>query len=86
MITKEDSEHYDTFSDEEKKQFLYVVFQHLVIGGQMTQPDEMIENYVEIAKILYKSLVWYVFNLQRQKGLRHQQRLHRLLCVQDQQY
>ena len=58
MMIKEESEYYEVFTPEEKRQLLYVIFQLLVIGGSMNQPDEKIDDYLDLTKFLYKQLVW----------------------------
>ena len=54
----EDSEYWETFSKEDKKQLLYIIFRILVLGGSMTQPDETTEDYINFTKLIYKNLVW----------------------------
>ena len=57
MILNEDSEYYYTFEDHEKKEFLFRIFQHYIIGGGMCQPDESVEPYLKATKDTYKALL-----------------------------
>jgi hypothetical protein len=36
MMLKEESEYFEIYSEEEKKQLLYNIFFHMVIGGSMS--------------------------------------------------
>ena len=53
----EESEHYDKFSEEDKKELLIQLFKILIIGGSLNQYDETIEPYREELKKLYKEMV-----------------------------
>ena len=57
MLMNEDSEHYLIYDDDERDEFLFRIFRHLVVGGGMCQSEESIEPYLEMTKQLYKSLV-----------------------------
>jgi len=57
MLLNEDSEHYLLYDDEEKDEFLFRIFRHLIIGGGMCQADELLPPYLETTRQLYKSLV-----------------------------
>ena len=57
MILNEDSEQYLVYDDQEREEFLFRIFKHLVIGGGMCQPEENISPYLDCTKKLYKSLL-----------------------------
>lgn len=57
MLVNDDSENAGAYSEIEKKELIYVLFQILVIGGSMCQPDYEVKRYQEMAKNLYKELV-----------------------------
>ncbi len=57
MALNEDSEHALVYDDEEKDEFLYRVFRHLIIGGGMCQPDETIEPYFRCTREIMKGLL-----------------------------
>ena len=67
MLINEDSEHYLLYDDDERNEFLFRIFRHLVIGGGMCQADEYLTSYLETTKQLYKSLV-KVRKVQRESG------------------
>ncbi|KAL4485995.1 hypothetical protein ABPG72_003929 [Tetrahymena utriculariae] len=56
-LIKEESEHYEIFSEEDRKQFLFRLFQLVVLGGQMCQWEEKLSVYLDATKHLYKNLV-----------------------------
>jgi hypothetical protein len=57
MALNEDSEHALVYDDDEKDEFLYRVFRHLIIGGGMCQPDESIEPYFRCTREIMKGLL-----------------------------
>ncbi|KAL4436057.1 hypothetical protein ABPG74_022292 [Tetrahymena malaccensis] len=56
-LIKEESEHYELFSEDDRKQFLFRLFQLVVLGGQMCQWEEKLSIYLDATKHLYKNLV-----------------------------
>lgn len=57
MLVNDDSENASAYSESEKKELIFVLFQILVIGGSMCQPDYEVKRYQEMTKTLYKELV-----------------------------
>ena len=57
MMLNEDSEHYLVYDDDEKDEFLFRLFRHLVIGGGMCQAEENVDPYLDAVRELYKSLL-----------------------------
>lgn len=57
VLLMEDSDHYDIFSAEERKELLFKIFQHLTLGGPLNQYEDEIGPYFETVKSFYKSLV-----------------------------
>merc|ERR1719310_2521682 len=53
----QESEFYDTFTAEDRKEFLYRIFFHLVFGGPRNQDEDHVEEYFKITKAIYKDLV-----------------------------
>ena len=41
MFLVEESDNYELYNDEEKKQFLYQLLQHLVLGGPVNQVSRL---------------------------------------------
>merc|ERR1719281_194066 len=56
-ILLEDSELYDTFSEKERKEFLFRIFSHLVFGGASNQYEDHVEDYFKATKEVYKDLL-----------------------------
>ncbi|XP_040400108.1 cilia- and flagella-associated protein 300 isoform X2 [Cygnus olor] len=57
VLLLEDSDHYDLFSQSDRKEFLFCLFKHLCIGGALCQFEDMLGPYLETTKALYKDLV-----------------------------
>jgi hypothetical protein len=57
MLLAEESEHYELYSDEEKLQLLWRLFEHLCLGGSCCQFEDKIDVYLETTKKLYKELL-----------------------------
>ncbi|XP_013811431.1 cilia- and flagella-associated protein 300 isoform X2 [Apteryx mantelli] len=53
----EDSDHYDLFSQSDRKEFLFCLFKHLCLGGTVCQFEDVLGPYLETTKALYKDLV-----------------------------
>ncbi|XP_048803587.1 transcriptional coactivator YAP1 isoform X5 [Lagopus muta] len=57
VLLLEDSDHYDIFSESDRKEFLFCLFKHLCIGGTLCQFEDVLGPYLETTKALYKDLV-----------------------------
>lgn len=57
MLIDEGSEHYTIYSEKERKELLFKLFQLLVVGGSMNQYEDLIAPYLDCTRTLYKSLV-----------------------------
>lgn len=53
----EESELYDAFTEYERKEFLFRIFQHLVFGGASNQYEDHVEDYFRVTKEVYKDLL-----------------------------
>jgi hypothetical protein len=56
VLFMEESELYDTFSKEDRKEFLLHIFKRLVLGGALNQYEEYVEPYTTLAKDFYRDL------------------------------
>ncbi|XP_019854814.1 PREDICTED: uncharacterized protein C11orf70 homolog isoform X2 [Amphimedon queenslandica] len=45
------------YSTEERNEFLFKIFAHIVLGGPVNQYEDNVKPYLDTAKLLYKSLV-----------------------------
>lgn len=57
MLQEEDSEHYYAVGWEERKEFLFRIFKHLCLGGELCQYEDTVEPYISTTKQIYKDLV-----------------------------
>jgi hypothetical protein len=57
VMLMEESELYDTFTEQERKEFLYRIFQHLIFGGAQNQWEDHVEEYFKVTKEVYKDLL-----------------------------
>jgi len=57
VILMEESELYDAFSERERKEFLFRIFQHLIFGGASNQYEDHVEEYFKVTKEVYKDLL-----------------------------
>lgn len=57
MVLNEDSEHALVYDEDEKDEFLFRVFRHLIVGGGMCQPEEYIDPYFRCTRELMKGLL-----------------------------
>jgi hypothetical protein len=56
-ILMEESELYDTFTEQERKEFLFRIFSHLIFGGASNQWEDHVEEYFKVTKEVYKDLL-----------------------------
>ena len=58
LLNYEEDEYF-VFSDADRKEFLFRIFQFLVIGGPINQYEDEIGIYIEGTRSLYKDMVSY---------------------------
>jgi len=56
-IMMDESELYDAFSEQERKEFLFRIFSHLIFGGASNQWEDHVEEYFKVTKDVYKDLL-----------------------------
>lgn len=57
LLLKDDSDYYTLFSEEERSEFLFKIFQALVLGGSICQYEDYLTEYINATRQLYKSIV-----------------------------
>ncbi|XP_053303229.1 cilia- and flagella-associated protein 300 [Pleuronectes platessa] len=57
MLREEDSEHYSAVGGEERGEFLFRLFKHLCLGGELCQYEDTIQPYINTTKQVYKDLI-----------------------------
>ena len=53
----EESESYCVYNEDQRKEFLFKVFQFLMIGGSLNQYEDKLSPYLDWTKKVYKALV-----------------------------
>lgn len=57
MLQEEDCEHYYLVGREERGEFLFRLFKHLCLGGELCQHEDTIDPYINTTKKVYKDLI-----------------------------
>lgn len=57
MLRDEESEHYYAVGEEARREFLFVLFKHLCLGGELCQYEDVIGPYMSTTKQIYKDLI-----------------------------
>ncbi|KAL3983806.1 multidrug resistance protein, MATE family [Sarotherodon galilaeus] len=57
MLQDEESEHYYVVGREERGEFLFSLFKHLCLGGELCQYEDTIDPYISTTKQIYKDLI-----------------------------
>ncbi|PFX32532.1 uncharacterized protein C11orf70 homolog [Stylophora pistillata] len=57
VLLLEEAETYALFSDADRNEFIFLIFKHLCLGGQVCQYEDDINPYLETTKIIYKDLL-----------------------------
>ncbi|XP_003968947.1 cilia- and flagella-associated protein 300 [Takifugu rubripes] len=57
MLQDEESQHYYVVGREAREEFLFVLFKHLCLGGELCQYDDVIDPYMNATKRIYKDLI-----------------------------
>ncbi|XP_043077693.1 cilia- and flagella-associated protein 300 [Puntigrus tetrazona] len=57
LLLEEDSDNYHVISLHDRQEFLFRLFKHMVLGGELCQYEDAISPYIETAKVMYKDLV-----------------------------
>lgn len=57
VMLMDDSDHYDTFSEVDRNELIFKIFQHLTLGGPLNQYEDDIGPYFDTTKLFYKSLI-----------------------------
>nr|XP_055036461.1 cilia- and flagella-associated protein 300 isoform X1 [Misgurnus anguillicaudatus] len=57
ILLEEDSDNYHIFSASDRQEFLFRLFKHVVLGGELCQYEDVVDPYIDTAKIIYKDMV-----------------------------
>ena len=57
MLLDEESSEYFLYNANEREEFIFKIFQILVLGGELCQYEDELEPYITCTKNLYKDLI-----------------------------
>jgi len=57
MLLNKEAEEYNLYSEEERNEFVFRIFQILVLGGILCQFEDTLQPYLNITKSIYKDLI-----------------------------
>ncbi|XP_032670943.1 cilia- and flagella-associated protein 300-like isoform X2 [Odontomachus brunneus] len=57
MLLDEDSDEYNLYAEDERKEFVFRIFQMLVLGGMLCQFEDTLQPYLNVTRSIYKDLV-----------------------------
>ncbi|XP_012530005.3 cilia- and flagella-associated protein 300 [Monomorium pharaonis] len=57
MLLDEESKEYGLYSEDEKNEFVFRIFQMLVLGGTLCQFEDILQPYLDVTKSIYKDLI-----------------------------
>uniref|UniRef100_A0A1A8JFS8 Cilia- and flagella-associated protein 300 n=2 Tax=Nothobranchius kuhntae TaxID=321403 RepID=A0A1A8JFS8_NOTKU len=57
MLQDEGSKHYHSVERKERKEFLFRIFKHLRLGGELCEYEDHIDPYISTTKQIYKDLI-----------------------------
>ncbi|XP_043466821.1 cilia- and flagella-associated protein 300-like isoform X2 [Leptopilina heterotoma] len=57
MLLNESSDEYGLYTQNEREEFIFVIFQMLVLGGILCQYEDNIQHYLDTTKTIYKDLI-----------------------------
>ncbi|KAJ3114440.1 hypothetical protein HK100_001660 [Physocladia obscura] len=57
LLLMPENEHYDTYSEADRQEFVFHLFKALCLGGRLCQYEDEIEPYLTATKKLYKDLI-----------------------------
>ncbi|XP_049603423.1 cilia- and flagella-associated protein 300 isoform X2 [Syngnathus scovelli] len=57
MLQDEESDNYHILGSAERAEFLFRLFKHLCLGGELNQYEDTIEPYINVTKKIYKELI-----------------------------
>ncbi|XP_026156446.1 cilia- and flagella-associated protein 300 [Mastacembelus armatus] len=57
MLQEEDSDHYYVVGREQRGEFLFRLFKHLCLGGELCQYEDTIDPYINTTRQIYKDLI-----------------------------
>lgn len=57
MLQDEESANYFAVGRAEREEFLFRIFKHLCLGGELCQYEDTVEPYISTTRHIYKDLI-----------------------------
>ncbi|XP_043526754.1 cilia- and flagella-associated protein 300-like isoform X2 [Frieseomelitta varia] len=57
MLLDEECPEYNLYSKDEREEFIFCIFQMLVLGGILCQYEDVLNPYLKVTKAIYKDLI-----------------------------
>lgn len=57
MLLDEECPQYNLYLKDEKEEFIFRIFQLLILGGVLCQYEDILDPYLEVTKSIYKDLI-----------------------------
>lgn len=57
MLLDEECPEYNLYLKDEREEFIFFIFQMLVLGGILCQYEDILNPYLEVTKAMYKDLI-----------------------------
>lgn len=57
MLLDEEYPEYNLYLKDEREEFIFFIFQMLVLGGILCQYEDILNPYLEVTKAMYKDLI-----------------------------
>ncbi|KAK1123004.1 hypothetical protein K0M31_008640 [Melipona bicolor] len=57
MLLDEECPEYNLYSKDEREEFIFCIFQMLVLGGTLCQYEDVLNPYFKVTKAIYKDLI-----------------------------
>lgn len=57
MLLDDECPEYNLFVNDEREEFIFRIFQMLVLGGILCQYEDILDPYLDVTKVIYKDLI-----------------------------
>ncbi|XP_012284764.1 uncharacterized protein C11orf70 homolog [Orussus abietinus] len=57
MLLDEECDEYNLYTENEREEFIFRIFQMLILGGTLCQYEDTVKPYLDITKNIYKDLI-----------------------------
>ncbi|XP_076683102.1 cilia- and flagella-associated protein 300 [Andrena cerasifolii] len=57
MLLDDECPEYNLYANDEREEFIFRIFQMLVLGGILCQYEDILDPYLDVTKVIYKDLI-----------------------------